>query len=62
MAAEDTEGKDETGRTQVNDALLDEQAHVLIELSLPCRAVHLEGLPHEFDDREDANRCTMRDL
>ena len=47
---------------EVEDALLEEQAHVLIELPLPCRAVHLKRLHHEFDDREDARRCSMCDL
>ena len=47
---------------EVEDALLDEQARVLIALPLPCHAVHLKRLPHEVDDHEDAHRGTMRDL
>ena len=40
---------------EVEDALLDEQAHVPIELPVLCRAVHLLRLPHEFDYRKDAH-------
>ena len=47
---------------EVEDALLEEQAHVLIELPLPCRAVHLKRLRHEFDGREGARCCTMCNL
>ena len=47
---------------EVEDALLDEQARVLIALPLPCHVVHLKRLPHEVDDHEDAHRCTMGDL
>ena len=47
---------------EVEDALLDEQARVLIALPLPCHAVHLKRLPHEVDNHEDAHRCTMGDL
>ena len=47
---------------EVEDALSDEQVHVLTELPLPCHTVHLKRPPHELDNREDAHHCTMRDL
>ena len=49
---------------EVEDALLEEQVHVPIELPPPrtCRAMHLKRLPGKFDDREEARRCAMCDL
>ena len=47
---------------KVEDALLDEQVHVPIGLPPPCHAARLKQHPDELDDREDAHRCTMRDL
>ena len=47
---------------KVEDALPDEQVHIVTELPLPCHAVHLTRPPHELDDRKDEHHCTMRDL
>ena len=47
---------------EIKNALLNEQAHVLIYMPLLCRAVHLKRLPNELDDREDANHCGMCNL
>ena len=49
---------------EVEDALLEEQVDVPIELPPPrtCRAMHLKRLPGKFDDREEARRCAMCDL
>ena len=54
--------QDSDVREKVEDALLDEQVHVLIGLPLPCHAVHLKRHPYGLDDRENAHHCTMRDL
>ena len=49
-------------RKEIKDALLNEQAHVPADMPQLYRAVHLKRLPHELDDRENANHCSMCNL
>ena len=55
-------GKGTDVHEEIQEAFSDEEAYVFVQLPFPCRAVHLERVPHELSDHQGAQDGAENEL